>query len=364
MPNLGSNFYQKLVQVSSELGMKPEDLIAVMVSESGMNPASVEKKYKGSGLIGFMPSTLKGLGYKGTWEDFTKLTGEDQLDYVKQVVKNNMALNGGPFTSAAQYYVANLWPMGLKLKGVRQGDPDTPIIEANPEKDASGKYSKKYFDLGIKITADYEGKAYRSNPLFDKDKKGAITYGDIMKQVEINKRSPVYQKSLADMKAAAGYQPQKENTRPTSTPAPESGSSNDLLTILEKYLRQVAAQEANNKKMYKYLPSHDLVIQIESSNYDNSVEFARILCAVLDEELSAKAFTHTNGCKVEVSCTINGPRTNCFEAVKQLTSATADVFKTATSKIGGIEIKTHCITNKNSSYQPISLGAALNQHRK
>ena len=339
MPNLGSNFYQKLVQVSSELGMKPEDLIAVMVSESGMNPASVEKKYKGSGLIGFMPSTLKGLGYKGTWEDFTKLTGEDQLDYVKQVVKNNMALNGGPFTSAAQYYVANLWPMGLKLKGVRQGDPDTPIIEANPEKDASGKYSKKYFDLGIKITADYEGKAYRSNPLFDKDKKGAITYGDIMKQVEINKRSP-------------------------STPAPESGSSNDLLTILEKYLRQVAAQEANNKKMYKYLPSHDLVIQIESSNYDNSVEFARILCAVLDEELSAKAFTHTNGCKVEVSCTINGPRTNCFEAVKQLTSATADVFKTATSKIGGIEIKTHCITNKNSSYQPISLGAALNQHRK
>ena len=64
MPNLGPNFYPKLVQIASEVGMKPEDLIAVMVSESGMDPSAVEKKFKGSGLVGFMPDTLKGLGFK------------------------------------------------------------------------------------------------------------------------------------------------------------------------------------------------------------------------------------------------------------------------------------------------------------
>jgi hypothetical protein len=45
--NLGPNFYPKLVQISSELGMRPEDLLAVMTSESGLNPSAYEEKYKG-----------------------------------------------------------------------------------------------------------------------------------------------------------------------------------------------------------------------------------------------------------------------------------------------------------------------------
>src|SRR5579885_1376654 len=117
MANLGANFYPKLVQISNELGMKPEDLLAVMTSESGINPSAYESKFHGSGLLGFMPDTLKGLGFKGSWNDFINLTGEDQLDYVKKLVQNNMSLNEGrPFTSAAQYYTANLWPIALKLR--------------------------------------------------------------------------------------------------------------------------------------------------------------------------------------------------------------------------------------------------------
>src|SRR5574338_479992 len=164
MANLGANFYPKLVQIASEVGMRPEDLIAVMVSESGMNPGAVEKKFKGSGLVGFMPDTLKGLGFKGSWEDFIKLSGEDQLDYLKKLLNNFRSLNGGPLTSAAQYYTANLWPVALKLPGIRNGDPKQPIIEAHPEtvKDPkSGKeWSKKYYDIGSKISAEMESNAY------------------------------------------------------------------------------------------------------------------------------------------------------------------------------------------------------------
>src|SRR5277367_747460 len=157
--NLGPNFYPKLVQISSELRMKPEDLLAVMTSESGLNPSAYEAKYKGSGLIAFMPATLKRLGYKGTWEDFIQLNGEQQLDWVKKFVEDKKSLMGGkPFTSAGQYYTANLWPIALRLPGVQSGNPNTKILESDPDTDASGKYSKKYFDLGYKISAAFERK--------------------------------------------------------------------------------------------------------------------------------------------------------------------------------------------------------------
>lgn len=358
-PNLGENFYPKLVQISSELNMKPEDLLAVMISESGLNPSAYEKKYKGSGLIGFMPNTLKGLGFKGTWEDFTKLSGEQQLDYVKKVVQGNMKLNGGPFTSAGQYYVANLWPVGLKLPGVRNGDVNTPILEANPER--VGDFSKKYLDVGSKILADFESKAYHANPLFDKDKKGSITLGDMIKQTDINKQNPIYQKAVIEMKKTTGYQPGKNIT-------PQNISTdNSVNNVLEKYIQMISS--ANNqisiKKIYKKaLSTHNILIEINSDNYNTSIEFSRILCAALDEELLSNSYPHTDGHLVEVECSIAGPAKECFEAVKQMTEVIADTFKDAIIKIGNINIQTKCIMNKKSYYQPISAKMAENNYRK
>lgn len=404
MPNLGANFYPKLVQIASEVGMKPEDLIAVMVSESGMNPSAVEKKFKGSGLVGFMPDTLKGLGFKGTWEDFIKLSGEEQLDYLKKLLQNFSALNGGPMTSAAQYYTANLWPVALKLPGVKQGNAAQPIIESNPEvvKDpkTGTEFSKKYYDIGSKIPAAMERNAYKYNPLFDRDKKGSITYGDMMKQVEINKQSPIYQKALIAMRDSTNYQPgkgepsmvaSKDNDdfvqnymnqnqdknqdiwdqigmsqAPGQAAAPAQNDNFDAL--LNQYMQQAtmqaAATDKKNKKLYKqYLPQQNILIRIHAGQYTNSVEFARILCAALDEELTASAFTHTDGNSVEVECNIYGPELLCFDAVKQLTASLSEAFKIATAKIGGLDVKTYCFMNKKSSYQEISLTAASNQHR-
>lgn len=618
--NLGPNFYPKLVQISSEVGMRPEDLLAVMVSESGLNNTAYEQKFKGSGLIGFMPNTLTGIGFKGTWEDFTKLSGEDQLDYVKKVVQNNMKLNGGPFTSAGQYYVANLWPIGLKLPGVRQGDPKTAILEENPERGGPGnKYSKKYLDIGSKIDADFESRAYKANPLFDRDKKGAITFGDMIKQTEINKKNPIYQKAIMAMHDATGYQPGKEapsmvaqkdkddslkqyvdymKRQPGESAAPAPANSieplldqylrqvaaytkvslagdrvqrektdvseaqmaqaiieawrelfgkepakeqvslvlaqnaletghrkfmwnfnvgnittdgkgtfnyfDDLATdeqitpgvwkkmnlkyraypslragvvdylrllsqkggryakaweniinpdpvafskalkaggyytaneapytktltslfdkfnksdsyeqarsgkvkppsekgqptmvaqqdnslkqyvdymkkqpsdstpvntnvepILTQYLQQVAASEKQYKKLYKqFLPLNHVLIKVQAANYTDTVEFSRILCSVLDTELMSRSFTHTDNRSVDVECAIHGPAEDCFEAVQQLTQATAEAFKKATVKIGGIDVKTQFLTNKKSSYQQIDSKFANTQYRK
>lgn len=379
MPNLGANFYPKLVQISFELGMKPEDLIAVMISESGMNPGAVEKKFKGSGLVGFMPQTLKNLGFQGTWEDFIKLSGEEQLDYLKKMVKSFQGFNGGrPFTSAAQYYVANFWPVALKLPGIQRGDPDTAFIENNPQADPSGKWSQKYLNVGYKISVKMESDAYKANPLFDRDKKGSITYGDMLKQVEINKKNPMYQKALVAMRDSTNYTPGKEV--PGMQPQQKddwvekylaqnqdlqgSPANTNLDSVLDSFLKQVAASERQNKKIYKQLlPANDIVISIQAE-YNNAVEFSRVLCTALDEELMADAFTHTDGNVVEVQCTIHGPSDTCLEATKQLVQSVQAAFKKATIKIGGIDVSTQFSMNKKSSYQQINLKNALNQHRK
>lgn len=369
MSNLGSNFYPKLVQISNELGMNPEDLLLVMTSESGINPSSFESKYHGAGLLGFMPDTLKGLGFKGTWQDFINMSGADQLDYVKKLVHNNMSVNNGkPFTSAAQYYVANLWPIALKLPGIQQGNPNTAFIEEHPATitdPKSGKeYSKKYYNLGYFISPSFESAAYKANPLFHGSTQGAITYGDMMKQVEKNKQNSIYQKALATMHSQTGYSPHPENQ--TAQPTAENNAMNSLTQIdnlLSRFLSALSAHQHSNdlilKKSYKeYLPEHQFLIRLDANETCDALEFARILTTAMKEELLAEStIFHQNG-KIEVECSIHGNQYLCAEAVIQLCGAMSDVFEMATHRLGGIKIATHIMPNVGSNYQELDIKLA------
>lgn len=369
MANLGTNFYPKLVQISSELGMKPEDLLVVMISESGLNPAAVEHTYKGSGLVGFMPDTLKGLGFKGTWEDFTKLTGEQQLDYVKKLVANYTQLNGSPLTSAGQYYTANLWPIALKLSGVKNGDPNTPIIEANPEKAGpNNQYSKKYYDLGYKINANFESQAYKANPLFDKDHKGAITYGDMIKQAEKMRDSSIYQKAISDMEKTSGYKVKIEKPIMVQQDKSTPNSLNDIdgiQTILSKFISVLSENQLSinfhKKAQYqKHLLEHKFLIKIQSNtNNIDAIEFSRILCTALDEELMADSSIHTDNYNTEIECYINGPKFACEKSILYICSHISNLFEKATKNIGGIKISSIIIPNKSSNYQELNIKLAM-----
>lgn len=397
MTNLGSNFYPKLVQMTSELGMKPEDLLAIMVSESGIRP-DAGKSGSAAGLIQFISGTLPGTGFKGNTDDFRQLSGEAQLPYIKRYIEGVMQKNGGPFTSAAKYYVANFIPEALKLPGIRRNDPSCRFVEENPETVTdphSGRvYSKKYYEIGDRITPQEERGWYKDNPLFHGSVPGAITYGDMIKQVEKNKRNPIYQKALMAMNQSTGYQPnldsatpgapqpeedkgiaflkqlhQRNNPSPIASnntpPSSSPGLLNDVMDYIDKFMKQVMASERNNKKLYKhFLPSHKIVIKIAAPQYTDAVEFSRVLCTALDEELMSKAFIHTDEKNVEIECSIRGPQKECFETVRQLTNSLAEVFTDATIKIGGIKVRPEVIMNKKSSYQKISLESAVSQHRK
>lgn len=370
MANLGSNFYSKLVEIASETGMKPEDILAIMVSESGINPQARNPHGGAAGLVQFMPSTLKNVGFQGDSNEFTQLSGEQQLPYVKKLIENQMKFNGGPFTSGAQYYVSVFWPVGLKLPGVRHGDPTTPIVEENPATETdptTGKaYSKKYYDLGIKIDPRFETLAYNENRLFHGSTPGAITYGDMMNQVEKNKRNPAYQHALVAMRDDTGYQPGKAapsmlaQKTPAFTPAPHPSNFMDLLN---QFVQSFASDETS-KKSLKMLPHHSILIRIAAPDYTSAIEFSRILCSALDEELKASAYPHTDGSKVEVECSVAGPALECLQTVEQLSQALARTFKVATKKIGGITVSPTCVMNKKSSYQEISLRTADTNYRK
>ncbi len=370
MPNLGPNFYPKLVQISSEVGMKPEDLLAVMISESGLNPGAVEQKFKGSGLIGFMPDTLKGLGFKGGWQEFSKLSGEQQLDYVKMLVQNYKNVNGGkPLESAAHYYVANFWPVALKLPGIKQGNPNTAFIESKPEviedPKTKRKYSKKYYDVGVRIDPSSEINAYKYNPLFDKDKKGYITYGDMMKQVEMNRKNKTYQSAVATMSHTTGYTPGKESPSQMMAMNDKSSPKETFWGKLNKMLSNyLGALASNHQVQKKFLDKNQFLIRINSSDLTNSIEYSRILCEALEEELSSRTYVRSDGkANLEVECKIYGNPYLCKKTIHILCDDISNAFKFA-SKHEGVEINTEVLANEKSTLDYLDDKLAGASYRK
>jgi len=364
MGDLGQNFYPKLVQVSNELGMKPEDLLAVMTSESGINPSAYESKSHGSGLLGFMPNTLKGLGFTGSWKDFIGLKGEDQLDYVKKLIQNNMAVNGGkPFGSAALYYTANLWPIALKLPGIQAGNPDTAFIEENPDTitdpKTGKKYSKKYYELGYRISPDFEKAAYKANPLFHGSTQGAITYADMMRQVDKNKRNPIYQKAVAQMEQQTGYQSNKTTDIAQQTQEPKEDIVSSIESLFSKFLSTTANKKVYLKKISKkYIPYSSLLIKVNADNFWNAMEYSRILCIALDEEFDANTTIHTDLKNIEIQCKMVGNAEICKSAIFKLSSKISTQFIKATKKIGNVAINTKVLSNIKPNYQECSIKLA------
>jgi hypothetical protein len=346
-------FYQKLLEVSSEVQMKPEDLLNVMAVESGIDPTAHNPNGDASGLIQFMPDTLKGLGYQGTHVDFRRMSSIDQLDYVKKYILGNMKYNGGPFTSAAQYYVANFLPVALKLPGIQEGDPNTIIAAKNPKEPHLPN-----------VSTHRESIYYNANPSLDADRDGVITYGDIQTVLNRATAGKNFRNAIARLQNSTGYKP--SGGAPASMLATNKISpNNDIMAVLNTYLSQIAASERSNKKLYKkYLPKHQFVIRIGAPTYTSATEFSRVLASALDEELLADAFVHTDGQQVDVECCIHGPKDDCFKTVQQLTNSVAEVFEIATKKIGGINIETQFFMNKRSSYHPITIEASNYQHRK
>lgn len=107
-----------LDDIAHELALDPDELATIISIESGWHPEA-HNAIPAGGLIGFLPSTMKAIGWDGTPSQFFELTVAEQLPYVAKFYspwKGRIARRG-------DLYMATFWPSGV-------GTPDDNIIAA------------------------------------------------------------------------------------------------------------------------------------------------------------------------------------------------------------------------------------------
>lgn len=118
MTSKSDSFKYKTAQVAERIGVKPEELAAIMKFESNLNPKAVNKKSGAYGLIQFMPTTLKELGV--TKAQLKKMSPEEQLDLVGSYFEMWKS-RGKNITNLSDMYMTVLWPRAV-------GQPDDYVL--------------------------------------------------------------------------------------------------------------------------------------------------------------------------------------------------------------------------------------------
>jgi len=294
---------------------------------------------------------------KGSYNYFDDLTTDEQMSPGKWE-KKNLKYRAYPnllegtkdylkFLSGEKY--ANAWQFIL--------NPD-PASFSKALKEV-GYYTANEAPYTKHLTSVYNSLSKNKEVDNDKDLE---TLNRLLDETDDEKTEALLNKLFNQTTKSDSVKPPKPSPKPVSKP---STLNTEVLDVVNNYLQQVAASEKNNKALYqKYLTNNNCLIKINSNNVVNSIEFGRVLCAVLEEELMASASVHMNNHDIEVSCDLQGPSHDCFQAVQELTASLVDTFRRATLKIGGVKVQTKLSMNKKSSYQLLNAKVASEYYDK
>lgn len=169
-----NEFSQKVIQISGELGLNPNYLMAAMAFETGGSFDPAQKNFAGSGatgLIQFMPKTAEGLGTSTA--DLANMSAIEQLDYVKAYFMPYT----GKLNTLEDLYMAILWPRAI-------GQPNSYVL----------------WSQGTK--------AYELNSGLDSNRDRSVTKGEAAGKVKEK-----YEAGLEDVVTIGGV----ENTQETTT---------------------------------------------------------------------------------------------------------------------------------------------------
>jgi hypothetical protein len=156
---VSAEFRSKVIEICARIKINADYLMAAMAFESGESFSPSIQNASGSGAVGliqFMPSTAKGLGT--TTSELSKMTTEQQLDYVEKYFKPH----SGKLQTLEDIYMAILWPAAI-------GKPNDHILfkkgsaaytqNAGLDIDKDGNITKA--EAAGKVREKYErGKAY------------------------------------------------------------------------------------------------------------------------------------------------------------------------------------------------------------
>ena len=100
------------------------------------------------------------------------------------------------------------------------------------------------------------------------------------------------------------------------------------------------------------------------NNIEDSIEYARILCAFVDD-MHGESVIYTNHKNaVDVLATFYGSKNTSANVLVQLNQFLSESFEEKTKKIGAIKINSIISINKTSSYQELDINLAEINHRK
>lgn len=160
--DLSDQFFSGLRSIALKLEALPLDMLAVMMSESGVRADAHNPNGHASGLIQFMPKTLLNLGWSKGHEEFRKLSADQQLPFVERYY--TPYAHYGQLDTIAGLYVATFLPALIKHT-----------------RDSSFVLTAKNGPLGW---------AYPPNSVFDVNHDYAITVQELEDAVHRNCQGP------------------------------------------------------------------------------------------------------------------------------------------------------------------------------
>ena len=112
MPLLDNTFYTKLINYAKQLNARPEDLLVVMASESGLNPASTKgMPYRGLTTLGWQPGFTDQFMTKDEWDRLADMPPSEAIDYSYKQFAQYMKMYGRKrWVNALDMYLANAAP--------------------------------------------------------------------------------------------------------------------------------------------------------------------------------------------------------------------------------------------------------------
>jgi len=183
---LPDKFYEELTKLAHRIGARPSDLLLVLYTESGLNPAAgnhidgdKSKPIQARGISQFTLRAIKSAGMdRDFWENkFSKLTALEQLPYVEKFFKK--VGKKGRYENVAQLKIANFAPGKLK----RTGNPSAVL------------YAR--FDKNGKETRNWK-QNNRLNP------NGDITVGNLIEKINRVGSKSGFLSQLARLKNVSG----------------------------------------------------------------------------------------------------------------------------------------------------------------
>jgi len=349
---LGHDFYQELVNMSQRVGMKPEDILAVMYSESGLKPEIFAAGTGGAvGLVQMVPSTLNSLGFgdssdnKQTLKDFSMLSATEQLKWVEKLINQQQSMAGTKLDSAAKYRIANFLPASFSMvPGIKDGIRDAVLVYEHIPPGAGRRYGRD------------ENSWYNANKGFDKNKKGYITYGDVEDDTNSKFSYSGFKKILNDLKTYSGkdYQIPISNTNQDSVvnTSPKSTDTTD-----DARYPNVAKLEQELKTLLNAVASlnQNLLIKINGDHHINNIGCANIISNLLDNKLGTDSFVHFDDSTVEIEC-------KSYNSIKDISIA-CDVISNKFNEKYGSNVVFGILLNKKSKITPASLNKAYINNR-